>query len=81
MFLKEILMIYLEKKDFQKSRKDQNQKEAIIDLICQYLYLNFIKAVQWFFPLDEDKFVENAKGLEMKVANFIVVKHAKELEK
>jgi hypothetical protein len=81
MFLKEILMIYLEKKDFQKSRKDQNQKEAIIGLICQYLYLNFIKAALWFFPLDEDKFVENAKDLGMKVANFIVVKHAKELEK
>jgi GTP cyclohydrolase FolE2 len=81
MFLKEIHMIYLEKKDFQKSRKDQNQKEVTIDLICQFLCPNSMKVAQWFFHLDEDRFVENAKDLEMKEANFIVVKPVKELEK
>lgn len=43
MFQREIHMIYLEKKDFQKSRKDLNQKEVIIDLKCQSHYLNFMK--------------------------------------
>lgn len=77
MFLKEILMIYLVNKVFHKSRKDQNLKEEIIDLICLFHYRNSMKVDQWYLVLDVVKFVESVKVLVMKVVNYIIVKHAK----
>ena len=81
MFLKEIPMIYLDKKDLQKSRKDPSLKEAIIDPICLFLYLNFMKADLWFSHLEEDRSVRPVKALEIKEESFINVKLAKVQEK
>lgn len=66
MFLKEILMIYLDKKVSQKSRNVQNPKEGIIDLRCRFLFQNYIKEVLKLSALEEVKFVENVKVQEMK---------------
>ena len=70
-------MIYLVNKVFHKSRKDQNLKEEIIDLICLFHYQNSMKVDQWYLVLDVVKFVESVKVLVMKVVNYIIVKHAK----
>jgi hypothetical protein len=77
MFQKEIHMIYLVNKVFHRSRKDQNLKEEIIDLICLFHYQNSMKVDQWYLVLDVVKFVESVKGLVMKVVNCIIVKHVK----
>lgn len=78
---KEIHMICSAKTDLHKSRKDLNQKEVIIDLICQSPYPNSIKEVQWFSHLEGVKFAEHVKALVIRQAFFIHVKLAKVLEK
>lgn len=74
-------MIYSAKTDLHKSRKDLNQKEVIIDLICQSPYLNSIKEAQWFSHLEEVKYAEHVKALATRQAFFIHVRLVKVLEK
>lgn len=74
-------MIYLDKKDLQKSRKDLNLKEVIIDLICLYLFPNFMKVDQWLFLLEGDRSVGDAKDPVMKVEFYIHVKLVGVVEK
>jgi len=64
-----------------KSRKDLNQKEVIIDLICQSPYPNSIKEVQWSSHLEEVKYVELVKALVIRQVFFIHAKLVKVLEK
>ena len=74
MFLKEIPMIYLDKKDLQKSRKDPNPREEIIGLKCLSHFPNFIKVDQWPLALEEGRSAEDARDRAMKVEFYI---HAK----
>lgn len=71
MFLKEILMICLDKKVYLKSRKDQNQKGETTDPICLFHYLNFMKEGQWHLVLEGDRFVDIVKVQAMKEDSFI----------
>lgn len=81
MFPKGILMICLGKRDWLRSRKGQNQKEVIIDHKCQCHCRSFMKVDQWHLVLEEERFVENARELEMQELNFMAVKLVMEQEK
>ncbi len=54
-------MIYLDKKDSQKSRNVQNLKEEIIDRKCRFHFQNYTKEALKLSALGEVKFVENVK--------------------
>lgn len=54
-------MIYLDKKDSQKSRNVQNLKEEIIDQKCRFHFQNYTKEALKLSALGEVKFVENVK--------------------
>ena len=62
-----ILMIYMEKKGYLKSRKGQSRKVVIIALQWVFLLLNFIKEDKWFLASEEAKFVRDVKEQVMKV--------------
>jgi len=85
MYQKEIHMIFLERKDSHKFKKDQNQKEVILELKWAYLFLPSILEVKLFIALEEDKFASIVKVQVIQQVLFIhvqfVVEAVKWLEK
>jgi hypothetical protein len=75
MFPKEIPMICLGRKVYQRSRNVPNLKEVIIDLKCLFLYQNFIQGDLRLLVSEEERFVDIVKVLEMKKANYINANH------
>lgn len=74
MFLRETHMIFLERLAFKKSRKDLNQREEISGQKCIFLQPCFIQEVKLCTVLEEEKFVNIVKALEIRVGNCIHVK-------
>lgn len=81
MYPKEIHMIFLEKKDSHKFKKDQNQKEVILELKWAYLFLPSILEVKPFIALEEVKFASIVKVQVIQQALFIHVQFVMEVVK
>jgi hypothetical protein len=74
-------MIFLEKKDSHKFKKDQNQKEVILELKWAYLFLPSILEVKPFIALEEVKFASIVKVQVIQQALFIHVQFVMEVVK